>query len=242
MYHILIVEDDKVLRYGLQKCLEEEGYIVRTAQNGQQASSQLQSETADLIILDVNLPDMDGFELYKSRISAKGIPTVFLTARDEEADMVKGFDLGAEDYITKPFSINVFVKKTAAVLRRCHAREERRIVQGALVVQVPERKVFLNGTQVCLSPTEYRLLEIFLRNQKRVMTKDMLMESIWEQGADWMDEHSLVVQISRLRGKLGRSCIQTVFGVGYLWSGMEESGAPEDALCEEIHSEREAGT
>ncbi|MDE7311422.1 MAG: response regulator transcription factor [Eubacterium sp.] len=222
MYHILIIEDDKILRYGLAKCLEEEGYAVSSAENAAQAVCILEKEAADLAVLDVNLPGQDGFEFYRRQLSIRGIPTVFLTARDEEADIVKGFDLGAEDYITKPFSIQVFVKKTAAVLRRCCGKEENRIVQGDLTVLARERKVLLREEQVSLSPAEYRLLEVFLRNTKRVLTKELLMESIWEQGAEWVDSHSLAVQISRLRNKLGHACIKTVFGVGYMWVGVAD--------------------
>lgn len=227
MYHILIIEDDKVLRYGLEKCLEEEGYAVSSAENAGQAALILQKEAADLIVLDVNLPGQDGFEFYRRQISMRQIPTVFLTARDEEADMVKGFDLGAEDYITKPFSIQVFVKKTAAVLRRCCGREENQFVQGELTVFLKERRVLLGKEQVNLSPAEYRLLEVFLRNTRRVLTKEMLMEGIWEQGADWVDSHALAVQVSRLRSKLGHECIKTVFGVGYLWAGVSETSENE---------------
>jgi len=118
MYHILLVEDDKVLRYGLQKCLEEEGYAVHPAENALQAAGILETEGADFLILDVNLPGEDGFSFYKRFACPREIPAVFLTARDEEADMLQGLDLGAEDYITKPFSIQVFLKKTAALLRR----------------------------------------------------------------------------------------------------------------------------
>lgn len=222
MYHILLVEDDKVLRYGLQKCLEEEGYAVHLAENALQAAGILETEGADFLILDVNLPGEDGFSFYKRFACSREIPAVFLTARDEEADMLQGLDLGAEDYITKPFSIQVFLKKTAALLRRVHGREENRLVQGALTVLLLEHKVFLNGEPVNLSPSEYRLLEIFLRNGKRVLTKEILMEQMWEEGAEWVDDHALAVQVNRLRGRLGHACIRTVFGVGYMWNGIGE--------------------
>ncbi len=222
MYHILLVEDDKVLRYGLQKCLEEEGYAVHPAENALQAAGILETEGADFLILDVNLPGEDGFSFYKRFACPREIPAVFLTARDEEADMLQGLDLGAEDYITKPFSIQVFLKKTAALLRRVHGREENRLVQGALTVLLLEHKVFLNGEPVNLSPSEYRLLEIFLRNGKRVLTKEILMEQMWEEGAEWVDDHALAVQVNRLRGRLGHACIRTVFGVGYMWTGSGE--------------------
>ena len=113
MYKLLIVEDDKVLKFGLKKCLEEEGYSVIVSENDAEVSNILKSESIDLVILDVNLPRKDGFEIYRQMVSVRKIPAVFLTARDEEDDIVKGFDLGAEDYITKPFSVNVLLKKVA---------------------------------------------------------------------------------------------------------------------------------
>ena len=175
MYRILIVEDDKVLKFGLKKCLEEDGYSVIISENYAEVSDVLKSEAIDLAILDVNLPGKDGFEIYRQLVSMRKIPAVFLTARDEEDDIVKGFDLGAEDYITKPFSVNVFLKKVAAIMRRCYGREAGVVVQGDLTVHPDERKVFLKGTQVNLSPTEYKLLEVFIRNGNRVLTKNVLM-------------------------------------------------------------------
>ena len=220
MYRILIVEDDKVLKFGLKKCLEEDGYSVIISENYAEVSDVLKSEAIDLAILDVNLPGKDGFEIYRQLVSMRKIPAVFLTARDEEDDIVKGFDLGAEDYITKPFSVNVFLKKVAAIMRRCYGREAGVVVQGDLTVHPDERKVFLKGTQVNLSPTEYKLLEVFIRNGNRVLTKNVLMESIWDKSANWSDDSTLAVNINSLRNKIGHQHIKTVFGVGYMW-GME---------------------
>lgn len=222
MHKLLIIEDDKVLKFGLKTCLEQEGYQVMAAENEAQASAVLKTEAIDLVILDVNLPGKDGFEIYRQIISVRGIPAVFLTARDEETDIVKGYDLGAEDYITKPFSVNVFLKKVAAIMKRCYGREGSVVTQGDLTVYPKERKVFLKGEQVALSPTEYRILEVFIRNANRVLTKDALIESIWEKSANWSDDRSLAVNINRLRGKIGHSYIKTVFGVGYMWGGKDE--------------------
>lgn len=223
MYKLLIVEDDKVLKFGLKKCLEEEGYSVAVSENYTEVSGVLKSETVDLVILDVNLPGKDGFEIYRQMVSVRKIPAIFLTARDEEDDIVKGFDLGAEDYITKPFSINVFLKKIAAIMRRCYGKEGSVIVQGDLTVYPDERKVLKKNAQVNLSPTEYKILEVFLRNINRVLTKDALIESIWDKSVNWSDESALAVNINRLRNKIGHQYIQTVFGVGYMWGVKDET-------------------
>lgn len=222
MYKLLIVEDDKVLKFGLKKCLEEDGYEVAVAENYAEVSDVLKSESIDLVILDVNLPGKDGFEIYQQAVSVRKIPAVFLTARDEEDDIVKGFDLGAEDYITKPFSLNVFLKKVTAIMRRCYGREGNVAVQGDLTVYFDERKVFLQGVQINLSPTEYKILEVFIRNANRVLTKDALMESIWDKSVNWSDDSTLAVNINRLRNKIGHHHIKTVFGVGYMWGGEYE--------------------
>ncbi len=222
MYKLLIVEDDKVLKFGLKKCLEEEGYAVIVSENDAEVSNILKSESIDLVILDVNLTGKDGFEIYRQMVSVRKIPAVFLTARDEEDDIVKGFDLGVEDYITKPFSVNVFLKKVAAIMRRCYGREGSVVVQGDLTIYSDERKIFLKGVQVNLSPTEYKILDVFIRNANRVLTKDALIESIWDKSVNWSDDSTLAVNINRLRNKIGHQHIKTVFGVGYMWSGEYE--------------------
>lgn len=222
MYKILIVEDDRLLKFGLKKCLEDEGYLALAADNHKEVTKFLKSESIDLAILDVNLPEKDGFEIYQSILKARNIPAIFLTARDEEEDVIRGFDLGAEDYITKPFSVNIFLKKVAAIMKRCYSKENNLFTQGELVVNLDNREVFLKGSRLNLSPTEYKLLEIFIRNANRVLTKDTLMEGIWDKSVNWNDDHPLTVNISRLRNKLEYPYIKTVFGVGYMWSKEDE--------------------
>ena len=223
MFHLLVIEDDKVLKFGLKKCLEDEGYRVTVAENAKETAAVLQAASpVDLVILDVNLPGQDGFTIYRQMISMQQIPAVFLTARDEEEDIVKGFDLGAEDYITKPFSVNVFLKKIAAIMKRCYSKGTNVFVQGDLTVYPEERKVFVKEELISLTPTEYRILEVFIRNPNRVLTKDTLIESIWDKSVNWTDDRSLAVNINRLRNKIGHSLIKTVFGVGYLWGGKNE--------------------
>lgn len=223
MYNLLIIEDDKILKYGLMKCLEDAGYAVTTAEKYMEVCELLKSEPVDLVILDVNLPGKDGFEIYQNIIGVRNIPVVFLTARDEEDDIIKGFDLGAEDYITKPFSINIFLKKIAAIMKRCYGKENNRFIQGDLAINLDNREIFLKDEKVNLSPTEYKLLEIFIRNENRVLTKDVLIEGIWDKSVNWTDDHPLTVNINRLRNKLGHQYIKTIFGVGYMWSKKDET-------------------
>lgn len=220
---ILIIEDDQVLNLGLQACLSQFGYMVSGAFNAEQARILIDAKDIQLIILDVNLPDTDGYALCKEIKGKIDIPIVFVTARDEEADVMKGYDLGADDYITKPFNLNIFQKKIAALLKRCGKKEysSECYTCGGLTVDLQKRIVEIEGGEVILTPTEYRILEVFILNRNRVLTKEQLLERLWDQNGNWVDNHTLQVNISRLRSKiecLGDKYIKTVFGIGYMWN------------------------
>lgn len=222
MYRLLVVEDEKVLNIGLQTCLKEAGYEVYGVFGGNDALAAYRDNLYDLIILDVNLPDINGFELYRKFKNYGDVPVVFLTARDEENDIILGFDLGADDYITKPFSLNIFLKKIAAILKRCNKSDVNTIYEsGNLWVDLDKREVKIDGRIISLTPTEYKILEIFISNKNIVLTKEVLLEKLWDNSNNWVDEHVVPVNISRLRNKLDngeKKFIKTIFGVGYLWS------------------------
>lgn len=226
MYRLLIVEDEKVLNFGLQTCLKEAGYEVYGVFCGKDALRSYKEDLYDLIILDVNLPDINGFELYGKFKNYGNVPVVFLTARDEENDIILGFDLGADDYITKPFRLNIFLKKIAAILKRCNKLEVNTIYEsGNLCVDLDKREVKIDDNIVLLTPTEYKILEIFILNKNIVLTKEVLLEKLWDNSNNWVDEHVVPVNISRLRNKLEngkKKFIKTIFGVGYLWSDTDE--------------------
>lgn len=223
MEKLLIIEDDKVLNLGLQACLSEQGYAVWGLQKSREVLDTLREKAFDLIILDVNLPDEDGFSLCRRIKQLRDVPVVFLTARDEEQDIVQGFDLGADDYITKPFNLNVFQRKVAAILKRCHHREEAgRYCENGFVFDFRRQTAAENGTVLNFTPTELKILAVLIQNRGHVLTKDSLLETLWQAGSDWLDEHVLAVNISRIRGKMGaagRDMLKTVFGIGYMWSG-----------------------
>ena len=225
MYNILVVEDDKVLNKGLQMCLNEAGYRTESLFCADGVIKYLSEKPCDLIILDVNLPDIDGFEMCKEIRNTFGLPIIFLTARDEEEDILKGYDLGAEDYITKPFNINVFQKKILAIIKRCKNKGENVYKRAYLEIDFDKRDVKIEGATIALTPTEYRILEIFIENRNNVLTKTVLLEKLWDQNSNWVDEHALAVNISRLRGKIERcdkKFIKTVFGIGYMWNDNDE--------------------
>jgi DNA-binding response OmpR family regulator len=226
MQNILIVEDDVMLNSGLCYNLQLDQYKTVSAQNAAKALEQIKTDGFDLAVLDINLPDMDGFDLCKKIKAVHDIPVIFLTAHDLESDVVKGFELGADDYITKPFSINIFRKKVAAVLRRCGSQKGESIYSdGNLIIDFDKLTVAINGVSTILTSTECRLLKLFAANANMVLTRQMLLEKLWDNEGNFVDEHVLTVYINRLRGKVesdDRKYINTVYGMGYMWVGDKE--------------------
>ena len=226
MKRILVVEDDVMLNSGLCYNLELDAYKAVPAHDAANALEKLKNETFDLMILDVNLPDSDGFELCKKIRAARNIPVIFLTARDLEADVMKGFDLGADDYITKPFNINIFRKKVAAVLKRSGEPASQKLyLCGDLLIDFDKLTATIKDAPVVFTPTEYKILKIFTSNPNVLLTRQVLLEKLYDVDANFVDEHALTVNINRLRNKIetgDRKYIKTVYGMGYLWAGDKE--------------------
>ena len=173
---ILVVEDDTMLNSGLCYNLESDGYAPVSAYSTEEALKKVKTEKFDLIVLDVNLPDGSGFDLFKKIRNVRDIPTIFLTACDLEKDVMEGYELGADDYITKPFSINVFRKKISAILRRCGKRENENIyTDGNITVDFGRLTVEKNGESAVLTPTECKMLKIFIANPNTVITRQTLV-------------------------------------------------------------------
>lgn len=223
MRRILVVDDDVMLNSGLCYNLELDEYRAVPAHDAATTLEKIRGESFDLIILDVNLPDGDGFELCKKIKTVQDIPVVFLTVRDLEADVMIGFDLGADDYITKPFNINIFRKKVAAVLRRSERSTNQKLyVCGDLVIDYDKLAASVRDEPVVLTPTEYKILKIFTSNPNVLLTRQVLLEKLYDVDANFVDEHALTVNINRLRSKIetgDRKYIRTVYGMGYIWAG-----------------------
>lgn len=226
MKQILVVEDDIMLNSGLCYNLELDQYKAVPVHNKAAALEKIKEETFDLIVLDVNLPDGDGFDLCKIIKEAQDTPVVFLTARDLEKDVVSGFELGADDYITKPFSINIFRKKVAAILKRCEKQPNENIyICGELIIDFHKLTASIKDEPVIFTPTEYKMLKIFTSNPGTLLTRQILLEKLYDVDANFVDEHALTVNINRLRSKIEseeRKYIKTVYGMGYLWVGDSE--------------------
>lgn len=223
MMKVLIVEDDKVLNHTLAYNLISAGYQVTSTYNYKEADRELELSHVNLIILDVNLPDGNGFDLCKKWRNRIDTPIIFLTANDLESDMLKGFELGAEDYVTKPFLISVFLKKIAVFMKRNSGSTEKRIYDDKnLMIDFLERKASLDGNAIDLSNNEYNLLYILMKNSRMVLTRRLLLEKLWDCNENFVDENALTMVISRIRTKIDtmeKKHIKTIYGMGYQWIG-----------------------
>lgn len=223
MKKILIVEDDKGLNDGLVYDLQEEGYMVYSALTASLALEVFKIEDVDLVLMDGNLPDSDGFTLCSHMKKLRDVPVVFLTARDLEQDEMRGFDCGADDYITKPFSMALLHKRIRAVLKRTdRGTTQNGYFDGFLSIDFDTTNATLDGKPLILTPTEYRLMKFFVDNKGKVLTRQMILERLWDANGNYVDEHALTVNIGWLRGKLekdGHKYIKTVYGMGYMWNG-----------------------
>lgn len=223
MKHILVVEDDKGLNDGLVYDLQEEGYEVFSALTASLALEIFKVQDIDLVLMDGNLPDSDGFTMCSQMKKLRDVPVVFLTARDLEQDEMRGFDCGADDYITKPFSMALLHKRIQVVLKRTDkGKSYKSYSDGYLTVDFDTTNVTLNGTRLILTPTEYKLMKLFIDNKGKVLTRQIILERLWDANGNFVDEHALTVNIGRLRSKLEKDnhrYIKTVYGMGYMWDG-----------------------
>lgn len=221
MKKILLIEDDKDLNIGLTYDLEMECYKVYSAYTLAEGMRLLSESAADLILLDGNLPDGDGFEFCQHVKSKMDIPIIFLTARDMDTDEMKGFDCGADDYITKPFKMPILHRRIQAALRKNGAKDERYLYDdGYLKIDFDRLTATLAGTPLSMTPTEYKIVRLLTADPDKVMTKRLLLEKIWDNSGNFVDEHAVAVNINRLRKKIesdGHEYIKTLYGMGYQW-------------------------
>ena len=221
---LLVVEDDRLLNNTLCYNLSVSGYAVDSAMTMAEAVRFFETQDCDLIVLDVNLPDGNGFDFCKQiKERRPDTAVIFLTANDMESDMLKGFELGADDYVTKPFPISVFRKKVSVLLGRIQKQTGGdRYTNGTLSINFSELTAELSGSPITFTPLEYRLLKVLVRNPKIVLTRQVLLEKLWDVDENFVDEHTLTVTISRIRSKIevdGLQYIKTVYGMGYMWIG-----------------------
>lgn len=230
-YHILIVEDDAGLNQGIRFALQEESVRFSQAYTLKEARESWESDPADMVLLDVNLPDGNGCTLLREIRETSQIPVLLITANDLETDEVTGFALGADDYITKPFSLMALRARVARMRQRTGTKQGTKEAgpetkaagyeDGRYRFHFWEMQFWADGEEIFLSRTEQKLLQHFVRNPGQTLPRERLMETVWTDGADYVDENALSVAVNRLRRKLegrkGNCPIQTVYGIGYVW-------------------------
>lgn len=223
MQKLLLVEDDQALSDGIVLALAGEGYDFIQCATLKAARQVLQDTEPALIILDLNLPDGHGQALLQQVRQAGDLPIIVLTANDLETDIVAGLELGADDYITKPFSLIVLRARVRAQLRRQNSRRPARVQEGPFVFDFERLSFSKNGQPVELSKTEQKLLRLLVEHPGQTLTREILLERVWTDGAAFVEENALSVTIRRLRGKLEDEpskprYIKTVYGMGYMWA------------------------
>lgn len=215
--HVLLAEDEERLRKLIKKYLQLEGYQVHEAENGLKAVELLKEQEMDIAILDVMMPEKDGFEVCQIIRKSSDIPVIFLTARSEEDDKIQGFAQGADDYLTKPFSTRELMARIKALLKRSGKTAVTDFIQvGSITIDTPARRVLVAGEEVNFSPKEYDMLLFFYDNKNRALSREQMLNRVW--GYDYFGEDRAIdTVVKRLRKKMGvdGDRIQTVRGVGY---------------------------
>jgi two-component system, OmpR family, response regulator VicR len=219
---ILVVEDDKIIASGLEYSLEKEGFSIVLCHDVESGKKAFIENEFCLCLLDVSLPDGSGYELCKIIRGKSDVPIIFLTACDDEVNVVMGLDIGADDYITKPFRLRELISRIKSVLRRYNKEDDSSIFIeiNNLRINTLEAKVYKNGKEVNLTALEYRLLLIFANNKGQVLSRSQLLEGIWDVVGDFVNDNTLTVYIKRIREKLEDNpqkpaIIKTVRGLGY---------------------------
>lgn len=219
---IFLLEDDDAIAMGLSYSLENEGYTVTVAKSVSQALEIINQKNFSMYLLDLTLPDGSGYSMCKRIKEIGDFPVIFLTAYDDEVNVVMGFELGADDYITKPFRLKELLVRIKSVFRRYNNDNgDGKIKVKDLVVNTNEAKVYKNGNEIVLTAMEYRLLLILLNNRGCVLSRTQLLENIWDVAGDFVEDNTLTVYIKRLRDKIEENptepeYIKTIRGLGYI--------------------------
>ncbi|WP_125766295.1 response regulator transcription factor [Lapidilactobacillus wuchangensis] len=208
---ILLVEDNPNIALGLQYSFQQKGYQLAVCTSLQASREYLTTQRPQLVILDVMLPDGSGFDLYQQQLQPQNLPTIFLTARDDEDDIVRGLNLGAEDYMTKPFSTRELLARVSKYLR-----PERQLIQiGAFTFDQNKLVVTVADAPVNLTSLELKILQLLLQHRNQVVTRNQIIEKVWEWTGNDISDNAVTVYLKRIRSKVGVQLISTVKGQGY---------------------------
>ncbi|MBD5643901.1 response regulator transcription factor [Clostridium botulinum] len=230
MKHIFFVEDDLSLINGLSFAIKKQGYEIDVTRTSLEAEALWKNGKYDLVILDVSLPDGSGYDLCKKIRKTSKVPIMFLTAADEETDIIMGLDIGGDDYITKPFKLAVFMSRINALLRRSNNfnQADTELNSNGINVQLLKGEVYKNGKQLDLTASEYKLLCMFMENPDIVLSSEQILSRLWDCNENYIDNNTLTVYIRRLRTKIEDNPgepqkIVTVRRMGYKWSTVDWS-------------------
>ena len=221
MTKILIVEDDKNITNTLTYYLQNDGFKIETAKNKNEGIEKIKEKTYNLILLDITLPDGNGYEIYHELKKEKNTPVIFLTALDEEKDIVKGLDIGADDYITKPFRTRELLSRIKNVLRHTKQEEiEEKIKIGNVEINEAKGIVLKNGKEIELTALEYKILTLLFENRGRIISREQILANIWDENENYVNDNTLTVYIKRIREKIEEDInspkiIKTIRGLGY---------------------------
>lgn len=226
---ILVVEDDLTLSAGICFELDCSGYLTVAAYNCKKAIQLIQGDHFDLVILDVNLPDGNGFDLCRSiKDTHPELPFMFLTANDLEKDILNGFDLGAEDYVTKPFNMKILLRRVDVAIRRKSSLEQQMAdcwSDGFLTLDFSKLTAVRGEEKIIVTSNEYKLLKALIENAGNILTRQTLLERLWDIDGNFVDDHALTATINRLRTKIEddtHTYIKTIRGMGYAWMGVSK--------------------
>ena len=222
---VLVVEDDAAIVRALSSFLTDEGFLCKSANGQTEALRLFEQEEFDIVLLDVSLADGSGFVVCSAMKSKKDIPIIFLTASDEETSIIMGLDIGGDDYITKPFKLGVLVSRINALLRRANSFQaaDTELQSNGIKVLLLQGQVFKNGALLDLTAAEYKLLCLFMRNPNMVLTKEQILDKLWDCDGNYIDSSTLTVYMRRLRMKIEDNpsepqMLLTVRGMGYKWN------------------------
>ena len=218
MKKILLVEDNEAIQKGLKYSLEQEKFVVELASDVKTAKDKLVKSEFNLIILDVMLPDGSGFELCRDIKKNMTTPILFLTAKDEEQDVVNGFDLGADDYVVKPFRPRELISRINNILRRYEKEESNKLQAGNVIIDLDASRVYVGQEEIVFTALEYKILVLLFSNMGKTVTRENILDKIWDVAGNFVNDNTLSVYIKRLRDKLempGHPLISTVRGMGY---------------------------
>lgn len=223
MKTVLIIEDDEMLRNGISFVFEKDGFAVLSSSTAEDGLSKYKKNQIDLITLDLGLPDGSGIDLCKAIRESSDVPIIMLTARDLEVDVVSGLMSGADDYITKPFSLSILRAKVETILRRTNANKVKHLIlSGNYKLDSNLCRFYKNEEEIPVSATEFKLLNYLILNAGKVLTKETILSALWDNQGNFIDENTLMVNISRLRAKIEDNprqpkTLKTVHGIGYIW-------------------------